>query len=100
MGKMQNLNHIILSGKVLSISPNSYTPSGVLIQRFFLEHDSQQFDSGVKRKVNCKLLCLLLNTKLSDKNIVIGSHVTIEGFISMNSKEQIVLNIQNLNVIS
>lgn len=97
---MKNLNQIVLNGVISTTYSLRYTPSGISIQSFLLNHLSNQIDGGVERIVKCRILCILLNLKLFDNNFLLNKNVIVKGFISINSKEQIVLNVQDINFIT
>ena len=97
---MNNLNSVILNGVIVKIYPIKYTPSGVAIHTFILKHLSNQIDCGVERVVKCRILCILLSSDLLKNDLLVNKTITTEGFLSINAKEQIVLNVQKINIIN
>jgi len=54
------MNQLVLSGKIKSAEPVSYTPAGVPVLRFWLSHQSNVNEAGKPRNVNVEMECVVL----------------------------------------
>ena len=87
----------MLSGVVISLQPIRYTPAGIPLLSFLLQHASQQSEAGLKRKVECEVNAVALG-ELAKTNIQLGSSVKVKGFLAKRSAKstQLVLHIEQL----
>jgi primosomal replication protein N len=98
------LNNLTLSGVVVSLEPIRYTPAGIPLLNFVLQHASEQIEAGLKRKVECEVNAVVLGD-LADifkkQNIQLGSSVKVKGFLAKRSAKstQLVLHIEKLEKI-
>jgi len=85
-------NKLVVSGRITKTYPLRDTPSGVKIARFVLEHVSTQIEAGLKCEVKCKLFCVWVDPQGLEQ-IENGNTVHVTGFLSNNSKAELVLHI-------
>lgn len=84
-------NQLRLGGLITKVYPIRYTPSGVAVARFVLEHFSIQLEANANCRVKCRMFCIWLDpgTQLIQDNM----EIEVSGFISQNAKLQLVLHI-------
>ena len=90
----------MLSGVVISLEPIRYTPTGMPLLSFLLQHASEQTEAGLKRKVECEVNAVALGD-LANSNIQLGSSVKVKGFLAKRSAKstQLVLHILAIQTI-
>jgi primosomal replication protein N len=93
------LNNLTLSGVVISLEPIRYTPAGIPLLSFVLQHASEQIEAGLKRKVECEVSAVALG-EIAKQNIQLGSSVKAKGFLAKRSAKstQLVLHIDKLEI--
>ena len=94
---------------VISLEPIRYTPAGIPLLSFMLQHASEQFEAGLKRKVECEVNAVVLGNITGDiakqniqlEKIKLGSSVNVKGFLAKRSAKstQLVLHIEKLELI-
>ena len=75
-----------MSGCVLERGALRYTPAGVPVVEFRLEHASEQQEAGGTRKVECELACIALDTLanlMGDAKP--GDGLRVKGFLAARS---------------
>ena len=89
----------MLSGIVTSLEPIRYTPAGIPLLFFLLQHVSEQTEAGLKRKVECEVNAVALGD-LANSHIQLGSSVKVKGFLAKRSAKstQLVLHIEQLHI--
>ena len=94
----------MLSGVVIGLAPIRYTPAGIPLLSFVLQHASEQTEAGLKRKVECIVNAVAIG-QLADvftkQNIQLGSAIKTKGFLAKRSAKstQLVLHIELLEKI-
>ena len=94
----------MLSGVVIDLAPIRYTPAGIPLLSFVLQHASEQTEAGLKRKVECIVNAVAIG-QLADvftkQNIQLGSAIKTKGFLAKRSAKstQLVLHIEQLEKI-
>ena len=90
----------MLSGVVVHIEPIRYTPAGIPLLSFVLQHASEQIEAGLKRKVECEVNAVALGD-IAKQNIQLGSCVKAKGFLAKRSAKSthLVLHIEKLELI-
>jgi len=85
---------------VISLEPIRYTPAGIPLLSFVLQHASEQVEAGLKRKVECEVNAVALGN-LAKQNIQLGANIKAKGFLAKRSTKstQLVLHIEKLEVI-
>ena len=85
---------------VIGLEPIRYTPAGIPLLSFVLQHASEQVEAGLKRKVECEVNAVALGD-IAKQNIQLGSAIKAKGFLAKRSAKntQLVLHIEKLEVI-
>ncbi|MEQ1599094.1 MAG: primosomal replication protein N [Methylotenera sp.] len=94
------MNSLVLSGVVVGLEPIRYTPVGIPLLSFVLQHASEKIEAGLKRKVECEVNAVAIGD-LAKSNIQLGSSVKVKGFLAKRSAKstQLVIHIEKLEVI-
>ena len=89
----------MISGVVVGLQPLRYTPAGIPLLSFVLQHASEQSEAGLKRKVECEVQAVALGD-LAKSNIQIGDNIKAKGFLAKHSAKstQLVLHIEQLQI--
>jgi primosomal replication protein N len=88
-----------MSGKIVELGALRYTPAGVPVVEFKLDHESEQDEAGAKRKVQAEISAVAFESQarlVSQRNM--GSEVRLEGFLSARTKrsKKLVLHVTNI----
>jgi primosomal replication protein N len=77
-------NSIVLAGQVIRFNKTRFSPAGLPIGSFTLEHYSQQWEADRSRKVRCRVQVVACGQKLVHQadQLVPGIMVRVRGFIS------------------
>ena len=94
------MNTLVISGVVLAIEPIRYTPAGIALLSFVLQHASEQVEAGFKRKVECEVNAVALG-ELAKTIIQVGDHIKAKGFLAKRSAKstQLVMHIVKLELV-
>jgi primosomal replication protein N len=93
------LNNLVLSGVVIGLEAIRYTPAGLPLLSFVLQHASEQTEAGLKRKVECEVNAVVLGD-LAKQNIQIGDNIKAKGFLAKRSTKstQLVFHIEQIKL--
>jgi primosomal replication protein N len=88
-----------VTGKIVELSALRYTPAGIPVVEFKLDHESEQDEAGAKRKVTAQISAVAFEAQarlVSQRNM--GSEVRLEGFLSARTKrsKKLVLHVTNI----
>lgn len=74
----------MLEGRISSEPDTRYSPAGVPIIRFSLEHVSEQLEAGRSRQARCRIGVVAAGKELQAvaESLVVESHVRVQGFLS------------------
>ena len=91
----------MLSGAVISLEPIRYTPAGIPLLSFVLQHASEQIEAGLKRKVECEVNAVALGN-IAKQNIQLGANIKAKGFLAKRSAKstQMVMHIVKLELVN
>ena len=94
----------MLSGVVVGLDAIRYTPAGLPLLSFVLQHASEQTEAGLKRKVECEVNAVALGELANifkKQNIQLGSNIKAKGFLAKRSTKstQLVFHIDKLKLI-
>ncbi|HCU85091.1 MULTISPECIES: primosomal replication protein N [unclassified Methylophilus] len=94
------MNTLVIAATIQSIEALRYTPAGLPLLRLQLQHDSEQSEAGLNRKVQCLLPAVLIGEK-ANLPLQSGDHIKVKGFLAQRSAKstQVVLHIQELQRI-
>jgi primosomal replication protein N len=77
-------NCVVIAGQVASASQIRYSPAGLPISHFVLEHRSQQVEASIPREAHCRIQVLACGKPLAQNAQVLtpGTLVRVRGFLS------------------
>lgn len=84
---------------MLEIEQLRYTPAGLPLLSFVLQHVSEQIEAGLKRKVECEVNAVAIGD-IAKQNIQQGSLIKVKGFLAKRSAKsnQLVLHVEQLQI--
>ena len=84
---------------VIGLEAIRYTPAGIPLLSFVLQHASEQIEAGLKRKVECEVNAVAIG-ELAKTNVQIGDNIKAKGFLAKRSAKstQLVLHIEQLHI--
>jgi primosomal replication protein N len=92
----------VICGEITQISSLRYTPAGVAVAEFKINHASRQIEAGRERQVVCELSAMAL-AQLAERiaRMMPGIRVRLTGFLARKSRMslQLVLHVNNLEHI-
>ncbi len=90
----------MLKAEVVHIEPLRYTPAGIPLLSVSLRHVSEQFEAGMKRKVECEVNAVALGD-LALMAIKLGTNIQATGFLAKRSLKstQLVMHINHIEFI-
>jgi primosomal replication protein N len=92
----------VICGEITEISGLRYTPAGVAVAEFKINHASRQIEAGQERQVGCELSAVAL-AQLAERaaGMIPGIRVRLTGFLARKSRMslQLVLHVNNLEHI-
>lgn len=90
----------MLKAEVVHIEPLRYTPAGIPLLSVSLRHVSEQFEAGMRRKVECVVNAIALGD-LALQSIKLGTHIQATGFLAKRSLKstQLVMHINHIEFI-
>ncbi|MBV8465519.1 MAG: primosomal replication protein N [Burkholderiales bacterium] len=90
-------NQVVASGRLIENQPLRYTPAGIAVIEFKLEHESTQSEAGSERKVQCEIACICLGKEAAKlAALKDGTGITVKGFLAARSqrwKHNLILHI-------
>lgn len=94
------MNTLVIAATVQAIEPLRYTPAGLPLLRLQLQHDSEQLEAGLNRKVQCQLPAMLIGEK-ANLTLQSGDQIKVKGFLAQRSAKstQVVMHIQEIQLI-
>ena len=95
-------NRLVLDAEVTEVADARYTPAGIPVLALTLRHASQQFEAGLKRRVECEIPAVAMAKQAEMAgDLKPGDIVRTAGFLakkSLNSR-QLILHIDELEII-
>jgi primosomal replication protein N len=95
-------NQTIICGEVTKLGILRYTPTGIAIIEFTVNHVSQQIEAGVARQIICEILAVALGPlALSVTELKVSSKIKLTGFLNRKSRmnQQLVLHANHVVLI-
>ena len=98
-------NRFSLIGTVCQLPKRNKSPNGIVHCQFWLEHRSEQVESGLSRQVWLKMLIQISGNQLIEKtqSITVGSKILVVGFITSHKTQsglcQLVLHAEQIEFI-
>lgn len=89
----------MISGVVLAVEPLRYTPAGLPLLSFVLQHASEKIEAGLKRKVECEVNAVAIGD-IAKEHIQQGSLIKVKGFLAKRSAKSnyLVLHVEQLQI--
>ncbi|MFO1350899.1 MAG: primosomal replication protein N [Gammaproteobacteria bacterium] len=83
-------NCFTIAGRVAKLSATRYSPAGIPISRFVLEHHSEQREAGIARQARCRIVVIAAGAALQASVAELATGVTarVMGFISRSDYRQ------------
>lgn len=77
-------NCLVLAGRVAVPGRMRYSPAGLPMVRFVLEHESQRREAGIARRVRCRVLVLACGEALAllAGRLAADTRIRVRGFLS------------------
>jgi len=84
---------------VVGLDAIRYTPAGIPLLSFVLQHASELTEAGLKRKVECEVNAVVLG-ELAKTDIQVGNNIKAKGFLAKRSAKstQLVFHIEQLHI--
>lgn len=94
------MNKLAISGEVAQIEELRYTPAGLPLLNFAINHASEVEEAGLKRKVECIVNAVAIGD-LATADIQLGTRVNALGFLAKRSAKstQLVMHIKNIELL-
>lgn len=98
-------NRFSLIGTVCQLPKRNKSPNGIVHCQFWLEHRSEQAESGLSRQAWLKMLIQISGNQLIEKtqSITVGSKILVVGFITSHKTQsglcQLVLHAEQIEFI-
>jgi len=95
-------NKLELTGIALQIQALRYTPAGIPLLSFVVQHVSEQIEAGMQRKVECEVTAIAMgDLAVKSQGIKEGALIKVSGFLARRSLKstQLVLHINTLEII-
>ena len=98
-------NCLTIVGRVTRVAGKRYSPAGLPIFRFTLEHRSEQREAGFPRRANCRIVVIVCgkNQLPLAERLTPGATVRAQGFISRanhrQGENQIVLHAELIELL-
>ena len=99
-------NCLIIAGQLAGACETRFTPAGVPISRFLLEHHSTQQEAGLPREARCRIPVMACGAALAGiaRRLAPGVHVRVQGFVSRaNHREgeyRLVLHAAHIDILA
>lgn len=96
------MNKLVLSGQVINTAPLRYTPAGVPVVGFDLDHESEAIESNANRLLKFEMAVVLMgDLALMNKHLKLGQAIEVEGFIApaRQNSPRLRLHAQHLRLI-
>jgi primosomal replication protein N len=98
-------NCLVIAGRVSGPSQTRYSPAGLPITRFVLEHHSRQVEAAIPRETRCRIQVLACGATLSRdaQALAPGALVRVHGFLSRanyrEGENQLVIHAEQIETL-
>ena len=95
------VNHVDLVACIAEASPLRYTPAGIPVANFVLEHGSEVVEAGVARQVKLTIRAVAFGTLAEQSSrLALGTSLRLTGFlINARTSKSLVLHLQSINTV-
>ncbi len=96
------LNRFQVSGQLCEKKPLRHTPAGLPVAEARLNHESEQLEAGLSRRVVCEIPLLALGPGANWLNAApLGAAVRVTGFLAARSRNSrtLVLHVQEIEFL-
>lgn len=93
-----------MAGIVCKTAETRYSPAGVPVSRFTLEHRSRQLEAGMERETYCRVIVIATGDELtkSAARLHLGQAVKVTGFVARADNRQgqsrLILHAQRIDI--
>jgi primosomal replication protein N len=92
-------NQTVICGKIIKLGVLRYTPAGVAVIDFTINHASRQIEAGITRQVLCEIFAVALGQMaITISDFKTDTMVKLTGFLNRKSRNnhQLVLHVNNI----
>mgnify|MGYP005752305363 CR=1 FL=1 len=99
-------NVLVIDGVVVQVPETRFSPAGIPISRFAIEHRSQCEEAGMPREVRFKLAVVASGEQLQPQvaALKVESRVRLQGFLARagyrSEEHRLVLHIQSIQLLN
>jgi primosomal replication protein N len=97
------INAVEFEGELIEAEPLRFTPGGVAVVRFKLNHRSRRVEASSERDIECELGVLAINTDAKMmSSVALGSIVKVTGYLDRKGKsnKQVVLHALDIELVA
>ncbi|MBK7353565.1 MAG: primosomal replication protein N [Nitrosomonas sp.] len=95
-------NLTTICGKLIKLNQIRYTPAGIEVIEFEINHDSTQFEANIHRQITCVITAIAMShlAKIAS-SLTIETSVKLTGFLARKNKmsSQLVLHVSQIDII-
>lgn len=94
-------NQTVICGEIIQKADLRYTPAGMAVTEFRLNHVSHQLEAGKPRRVECEIAAVALaELAQTAASLTIGTMVKLSGFLARKSRMslQLVLHVNRIDL--
>jgi primosomal replication protein N len=90
------VNHVELTAGIAELSPLRYTPAGIPVANFVLEHESEMVEAGTKRQVKLTVKAVAFGALAEQSSrLSLGKPFRFTGFlVNARASKSVVFHIQ------
>ena len=101
---MDKSNRVWITGVLAEHQPLRYTPAGIPVIELVIQHQSEQVEAGVSRKIECEVRAVALGS-VAEKLSRVGAEteLTAAGFLaakSLKHRQYLVLHIEEFELLN
>ncbi|HMV12615.1 MAG TPA: primosomal replication protein N [Nitrosomonas sp.] len=97
-----NCNLTTICGKLIKLNQIRYTPAGIEVIEFEINHNSTQTEASIHRQITCVITAIAMaHLAKTVSSLTIETSVKLTGFLAKKSKisSQLVLHVSQIDVI-
>lgn len=97
-------NQVWITGVVAEHQPLRYTPAGIPVIELVIQHQSEQMEAGINRKIECEIRSVALGS-IAEQLSKVGAEtkLTVTGFLAARSikrRQDLVLHIEEFELLN